>query len=394
MNRFKNRLVSAGLILATLTLPLTADEKPIPRCGTQFPLAERPTIEVAFVLDTTGSMGGLLDGAKKKIWSIVNRIASAKPSPRVKLALVAYRDKGDAYVTKRTDLTEDIDAVFADLMALTAGGGGDHPEHVNQALHEAVSRLSWSQAKRTYRVLFLVGDAPPHEYKDDVDYGVTCEKAVRAGIVINAIRCGGDPLTAKAWKSIADLSEGKFVSIDQTGGVQTVSTPYDKKLAKLGRRLDGTRLYYGRSELRKNAKLKGGRHRAVADAAAPEAAADRAGFMASKAPTSGGRMSGDPGVVDLVAKIENNSELAEELDTEKLPENLKKMDSEKRKAYLEKRVSERKALRKEIQELSKKRSKHIREAMKKSSSAGDSFDEKVFGMIREQAAKKGLSYEK
>ncbi|MDP7033816.1 MAG: vWA domain-containing protein, partial [Planctomycetota bacterium] len=170
MNRFKNRLVSAGLILATLSLPLTADEKPNRHSPspTTPPAAPRPTIEVAFVLDTTGSMGGLLDGAKKKIWSIVNRIASAKPSPRVKLALVAYRDKGDAYVTKRTDLTEDIDAVFADLMALTAGGGGDHPEHVNQALHEAVSRLSWSQAKRTYRVLFLVGDAPPHEYKDDV----------------------------------------------------------------------------------------------------------------------------------------------------------------------------------------------------------------------------------
>ena len=123
MNRCMNRPVIAGLIFAILALPLTAQEAP----KTAGEVAEKPAIEVVFVLDTTGSMGGLLEGAKKKIWSIVNRIAAAKPTPQVKLGLVAYRDKGDAYVTKRTDLTDDLDSVFADLTALTAGGGGTPP---------------------------------------------------------------------------------------------------------------------------------------------------------------------------------------------------------------------------------------------------------------------------
>ena len=65
----------------------------------------KPRIEVCFVLDTTGSMGGLIEGAKQKIWSIANEIVSAKPTPQLKLGLIGYRDRGDAYITQRFDLT-------------------------------------------------------------------------------------------------------------------------------------------------------------------------------------------------------------------------------------------------------------------------------------------------
>ena len=68
----------------------------------------KPRIEVCFVLDTTGSMGGLIDGAKQKIWSIANEIVSAKPTPQLKLGLIGYRDRGDEYVVKSFNLTDDI----------------------------------------------------------------------------------------------------------------------------------------------------------------------------------------------------------------------------------------------------------------------------------------------
>src|SRR5262245_58747597 len=97
-----------------------------------------PRVEVAFVIDTTGSMAGLIDGAKRKVWSIANQLASGQPTPKVRIALVAYRDRGDAYVTQVHDLTDDIDAVYADLQRFAAEGGGDTPESVDQALHEAV----------------------------------------------------------------------------------------------------------------------------------------------------------------------------------------------------------------------------------------------------------------
>jgi len=102
--------------------------------------AVQPRVEVAFVLDTTGSMGGLIAGAKEKIWYIANQIVLGKPTPIVRMALVPYRDKGDEYVTKVFDLTDNIDQVYTDLMKFQAGGGGDSPENVNQALHDAVHK--------------------------------------------------------------------------------------------------------------------------------------------------------------------------------------------------------------------------------------------------------------
>jgi len=89
--------------------------------------SEQPAVEVMFVLDTTGSMSGLIDAAKDKIWSIANTLASADPAPAIRMGLVGYRDRGDAYVTTRTDLSGDLDAVYTQLMQYGADGGGDGP---------------------------------------------------------------------------------------------------------------------------------------------------------------------------------------------------------------------------------------------------------------------------
>src|SRR6201984_1538234 len=86
--------------------------------------AARPIVEVAFVLDTTGSMGPLIEGAKRKIWSIATSIFDANPNADIRIGLVAYRDIGDDYVTKRVDLTTDIQDLYAKLLDLHAQGGG------------------------------------------------------------------------------------------------------------------------------------------------------------------------------------------------------------------------------------------------------------------------------
>ena len=94
-------------------------------------LQSKPRIEVCFVLDTTGSMGGLIEGAKQKIWSIANEMISAQPTPELKLGLIGYRDRGDEYVVISFSLTDDIDAIYAHLREFQACGGGDGPESVN-----------------------------------------------------------------------------------------------------------------------------------------------------------------------------------------------------------------------------------------------------------------------
>src|SRR3954467_4924621 len=106
-------------VAATLALA------PAGRADHKKPATKKPKVEVVFCLDTTGSMGGLIEAAKQKIWSISNQIAGGKPTPLLKVGLVAYRDKGDAYVTKVFDLSDDLDAVHATLKGFRAEGGGD-----------------------------------------------------------------------------------------------------------------------------------------------------------------------------------------------------------------------------------------------------------------------------
>src|SRR5882757_9183854 len=116
------------------------------------PAAARPVVEVAFVLDTTGSMGPLIEAAKRKIWSIATAIIDCSPDAEIRMGLVAYRDIGDVYVTRTYDLTTDIQDLYGELLNLRAQGGGDWPESVNEALYVGVQKLSWSQGRNSTRI--------------------------------------------------------------------------------------------------------------------------------------------------------------------------------------------------------------------------------------------------
>src|ERR1700749_1877076 len=99
----KSSTTLRSLVVALAALPLSA--------GLTQALA-KPTVEVAFVLDTTGSMGGLIEGAKRKIWSIATAIVDSNPDADIRMGLVAYRDIADEYVTKSFDLTTDIQDLY------------------------------------------------------------------------------------------------------------------------------------------------------------------------------------------------------------------------------------------------------------------------------------------
>src|SRR4051812_1635252 len=91
-----------GLVGAACLVPVRGDE-PAKK--------EQPRVEVVFCLDTTGSMKGLIQAAKQKIWSICNQITTGTPTPHVKVGLLAYRDRKDVYITKKFDLTDDLDKI-------------------------------------------------------------------------------------------------------------------------------------------------------------------------------------------------------------------------------------------------------------------------------------------
>ena len=350
---------------------------------------EQSRIEVVFVLDTTGSMGGLIEAAKEKIWSIASSMASAQSAPEIRMGLVAYRDRGDDYVTRVVDLSDDLDSMYATLMDLQANGGGDGPESVNQALHDAVNRISWSQDGHTYKVVFLVGDAPPHmDYQDDVKYPVTLRVAQEKGIVVNTIQCGQQHDTTPQWQQIASLGQGRYFQVEQAGNAVAIATPFDEKLARLSARLDDTRLYYGSKEEKDKQQAKVEAADKLHAASSVTSRARRATFNAS---TSGStNFLGDGELVDAITsgRVELSS-----IEQEKLPEPMQTMTPVEREEIVTEMAERRNALQQQIQELSEQRAGYLEKKVEEIGGAEDSLDDKIYRAVREQAGKLGLRYD-
>jgi Mg-chelatase subunit ChlD len=343
--------------------------------------SNRRTIEVCFVLDTTGSMGGLIEGAKTKIWSIANSIIASGNQPQVRIALVGYRDKGDAYITKDFDLTDDIDTVYKNLRDFQAVGGGDEPESVNQALDDAVNKIHWTAAADVTKIIFLVGDAPPHmDYQDDVKYPQICEQAVKKNLIINTVQCGSIASTTPIWQEIAQSSHGSYVALGQSGDMVIIVTPFDKDLSRLNTELNSTVIPYGAMQQQAEVREKVDR---AADAPAA-AAADRLAFNFAQ----GKAIQGNG---DLIQDLRDDRVKLESLRREDLPEPMQKLTLDEQKDYLAKQSAQRAVAQAQIAELSQKRQEFIDAENKRlAETAGnkDSFDAKIAQIVKDEANRK------
>lgn len=179
---------------------------------------KRPHMDLAFCIDTTGSMQGEIDMVKAKTKEMVAKLSGGKPAPIIRVGLVAYRDQGDAYVTKVFPFTDNVDKVVKDISDLRADGGGDGPEAVDRGLHVALNDLKWDNDKHTAKLLFLIGDAGPHGAPTDLDWRSDCRKAIANGVQINTIGCNGLESYPPAqgvdvFKTIAQLTDGKFETL-------------------------------------------------------------------------------------------------------------------------------------------------------------------------------------
>lgn len=349
--------------------------------------AQQPVVDVVFVLDTTGSMSGLIETAKEKIWSIASTMASAQQTPDIRIGLVGYRDKGDAYVTKVVDLNDDLDSVYATLMDFQAGGGGDSPESVNKALYDAVHTMSWSKTDQAYQTIFLVGDAPPHMDYNEVQYPAIIAAANERGIVINTIQAGNIPSTIQPWTTIASLGQGNFFQVDQSGGAVAYESPFDSKIATLAAKLDATRLYYGSEEERKLMDDKVAATEKVNAKASVAARARRGTFNAGEAGRE--NLLGDNELVDAIA---SGDVVLEEIETDNLPAALIPMPREEQVAYVAQLAEERADIQRQIRSLAEDRDEFIAKKVEDAGGMRDSLDQRLYETVKEQAGKSGLEY--
>lgn len=396
----KTRVIAVSLFAATAAAVVLFPDRPSIGAATTPPVLQQPPaalatsnaqprVEVVFVLDTTGSMSGLIAAAKEKIWSIATTIAQAENVPEVRMGLVAYRDRGDDYVTRVVDLSTDIDSMYATLMELRADGGGDGPESVNAGLRDAVERMSWSQDGDTYRVVFLVGDAPPHmDYQDEPGYPEILRLAKTRGIVVNTIQSGVARTTEREWRHIATLGAGRYFQVGHDGNAVAIATPFDERLAELSSMLDDTRLYYGSADEMKE-------HQRKLEATARLKASGSAAALARRA-TFNATESGAANLVgegDLVADVASGRVELEAVAPAALPAPMRAMAPAERKRELQKTATRRDELKRRINELAEQRSTFLAEKIAERGGAKDSLDRGIFEAVREQAATKGLLYD-
>lgn len=201
------------------------------------------TIDVAFVLDTTGSMAEEIASVKATIQKVATSLAKGNVS--VRIGLVAFKDRGDEYVTKVFPMTTDFDSFQREIAGIRASGGGDTPESVNEGVHVALTKLDWSKDS-IGRYAFLVGDAPPHlDYPQDYDYAVDMKDAAHRGIQMFTIAASGmDDLGQVVFRQIAQYTDATNMFVLR-GGAGPQSTGAGDPRSSCG----GTQTQYASGQL-------------------------------------------------------------------------------------------------------------------------------------------------
>jgi Mg-chelatase subunit ChlD len=185
------------------------------------PLVKR-AIDVAFVLDTTGSMSEEIAAVKQTIQRALASLDDRELTVRV--GLVEYKDKGDDFVTKVYPMTTDMPALGRKVSGIQASGGGDMPEHMTAGLHAALSDLEWSNDS-IGRLAFVIADAPPHlDYEDGLEYTRETRTAAHKGIQLFTVAASGmDELGQVVFRQMAQYTGGTEMFVLRGGaGHQSV----------------------------------------------------------------------------------------------------------------------------------------------------------------------------
>lgn len=177
-------------------------------------------LDLAFVVDTTGSMGDELQYLQAELRSVVDAVRAEHDGVTVRVGIVVYRDEGDEYVTRSSDLSSDLDVAQRFLAAQYATGGGDFPEAVDAALHAAMHELTWSDSARA-RLLVLALDAPPHHRPDALArMRAATETAAATGVrIIGLSGSGIDKPTEFLVRSLGIATGGTYTFLTDHSGI-------------------------------------------------------------------------------------------------------------------------------------------------------------------------------
>ena len=378
------RAIVAVMLAAGLVLTVLGAEAAEPDAKAPAKEVRQRHVDLVICLDTSGSMSGLIESAKKKLWAVVNELATAQPKPMLRVGLYHYGNDGlnkeDGWVKQLCPLTDDLDDVYGKLFALRTNGG---TELVSRVVRAATNELDWNRDKGTLRMIFVAGNEPATQ---DKTYGLqaTCKAAVTKGIIVNTIHCGGEAVGRKTgWADAAKWADGQYAAIDQNRGTVVINTPYDKRLGELSAELNKTYVRYGAR----------GRERG-----ANQVMQDKNASSLGQSASAGRALSKGSALYrsdswDLVDAAKGKKFDMAKVKKADLPEEMKGMTVAQRKAHVAKMAGRRAEIQKEIRNLGDQRSAHIKKEMtRKGLDESSSFDAALRSAVRSQAQKKNFKF--
>ena len=341
----------------------------------------RPVVQLAILLDTSGSMSGLINQARAEIWSVVNELAKTRrhgERPRLEVALYEYGKsslpRSEGYIQRLVAFTTDLDHVSEELFALQTNGGD---EYCGKVIDRATHELDWSQAEGALKMVVIAGNEPFTQ--GPKDYKAAVRAAIARGIVVNTIHCGSfaDGVRGK-WQDAARLADGSYAHIDHNRQVAKTQAPQDAEIKKLGAELNQTYVGYGKGGARKKARQQ--KQDQAASGAGQAAAVERTAFKAS-----GAYEAEDWDLVDAVKEGKVDLEAVEE---EALPEPMRAMSKPDRAVHVKKLAERRQEVQARIKTLAAERDDYLKKAAPAAAPA--TLGAAVIQSVKTQAAKQGF----
>ena len=177
-------------------------------------------VDVAFIVDATGSMGDELEFLKADFVDVITQVQNGNSLLNIQTGSVFYRDEGDDYVVKYSDFSTNMNNTLNFINQQSAGGGGNFPEAVHTALETTLTDLKWSVNAKT-RIAFLILDAPPHHEAAVIEsLQLSIQEAAQKGIkLIPVVASGINKKTEFLMRFGAMATNGTYVFITDDSGI-------------------------------------------------------------------------------------------------------------------------------------------------------------------------------
>jgi len=344
----------------------------------------KPRVQMAILLDTSGSMSGLIDQARGELWSIVNEFIAARKhgvAPEVQVALFEYGKssltKESGYIRSIVPLTTDLDKISEELFALNTNGGN---EYCGWVIQQAVKMLQWSSNPQDLKVIFIAGNEPFTQ--GPVDYKISGKAAIENGIIVNTIHCGSEEQGIKgSWKQGALLADGRYLNINQDQQIVHIPTPQDDQITQLSEQLNRTYIPFGRQGTERQNTQE-----------AQDSNAKRLSLTSSLqravAKSSSHYVNGN---WDLVDAVKRDGLDLKKVEMKELPEAMQTMSPQQKKDYVDQKAKDRTQIQLQIQRLNELRNQYVAQ-VRQTRPSQDTLGSAITLAVREQALKNGLTF--